>query len=93
MECYFTLAHHCIIITRILNMNEAGLFQLWFQNARPNATACTSSPTKITISAPFSLTNIWAMFVVLVAGQGLGLLFLCLEVLHVCTSFHLDHNL
>ncbi|XP_063884805.1 glutamate receptor ionotropic, delta-2-like [Scylla paramamosain] len=78
---------------RILSMNEAGLFQLWFQNARPNATACTSSPTKVTVSASFSLTNIWAMFVVLIGGQALGLLFLCLEVLHARICFHPDQKI
>ncbi|XP_045127529.1 probable glutamate receptor [Portunus trituberculatus] len=66
----------------VLSMNEAGLFDHWYTKAKPNSTSCVSLPSKITVSAPFSFSNSWVMFVLLLCGLGASLQVLLLEVLH-----------
>ncbi|XP_063885602.1 probable glutamate receptor [Scylla paramamosain] len=67
---------------RISSMIENGIYEYWYKGALPNLTSCIYAPSRITVSAPFSLSNCWAMFVVLASGYVLGMLSFSTEVLN-----------
>ncbi|XP_069171939.1 ionotropic receptor 93a-like [Procambarus clarkii] len=65
---------------RIQAMTEAGLFQHWMMAAEPNYTACYHAPTIVTVQESLSLSNVWGMFVILIAGHAISVHVLCLEL-------------
>ncbi|XP_069160802.1 probable glutamate receptor [Procambarus clarkii] len=68
---------------RITAATEAGLFSYWLKVAEPNATVCSNAPNKITVRTTLSISNVWGMFVVLIAGYSVSLLIFFLEVLSI----------
>ncbi|XP_069941770.1 glutamate receptor-like [Cherax quadricarinatus] len=66
---------------RIMLMTEAGLFFQWMKSADPNSTVCNHAPTKITVKTRLAMSNVWGMFVILIAGYAVGLSILCVEYL------------
>ncbi|XP_066986771.1 probable glutamate receptor [Macrobrachium rosenbergii] len=58
------------INARIGYVLAAGLYDHWLMNGFENSTACTYSPSTITVQAPLALSNIWGMYAIL----GVGLL-------------------
>ncbi|KAG7162322.1 hypothetical protein Hamer_G007838 [Homarus americanus] len=66
-------------------LTENGLYSYWSKFSGPNATACVSPPTKITVKSSLSPSNLWGMFVVLVGGYAVGMLAFVLEILHSLT--------
>ncbi|XP_069941768.1 glutamate receptor-like [Cherax quadricarinatus] len=66
---------------RIMLMTEAGLFFQWVKSADPNSTVCNFAPTKITVRTTLAMSNVWGMFVILIAGYAVSLSILCIEYL------------
>ncbi|XP_069188806.1 glutamate receptor U1-like [Procambarus clarkii] len=72
---------------RIMSLTEAGLYNKWFNDNVPNGTSCVHPPSKITVSTPHSIRNLWGMFVILICGYLLAVNVMCIEVIvHHCAS-------
>ncbi|XP_042233762.1 uncharacterized protein LOC121873949 [Homarus americanus] len=71
---------------RITAMTEAGLFYQWMKMDKPKSTICDHEPRKISVMTSLALSNLWGMFVILVAGFVVGLLVLFIEFLMAFTS-------
>ncbi|XP_069988101.1 probable glutamate receptor isoform X2 [Penaeus vannamei] len=69
------------IDARIQQLLASGLYNKWVLSAIPNATACVSLSTSITVKEPLTLATTWGMFVVLVCGLSLALICFVVEVL------------
>ncbi|ROT69475.1 olfactory ionotropic receptor IR4 [Penaeus vannamei] len=68
------------IDARIQQLLASGLYNKWVLSAIPNATACVSLSTSITVKEPLTLATTWGMFVVLVCGLSLALICFVVEV-------------
>ncbi|XP_066957411.1 probable glutamate receptor isoform X1 [Macrobrachium rosenbergii] len=60
---------------------EGGFYNYWMDNAFANAKSCKNPPRKITVQEPLALANVWGMFAVLVSGDLIGVIVLCLEII------------
>ncbi|XP_063604099.1 probable glutamate receptor [Penaeus indicus] len=70
------------IDARIQQLLASGLYNKWVLSAIPNATACVSLPSSITVKEPLTLATTWGMFVVLVCGLSLALICFVAEIIH-----------
>ncbi|XP_071535899.1 uncharacterized protein [Panulirus ornatus] len=66
---------------RIMTIVEFGFNDLWLKQSSSNSTMCARLPTKVTVSMPLALTNVWGMFVVLIGGYAVSLLIFGTELL------------
>ncbi|XP_037797040.1 glutamate receptor-like [Penaeus monodon] len=67
-----------LIDARILALREFGIYDRWAGDQMPNMTHCMKTPTKIKLHAPYSLADLWAVFLLLGGGMTLATLaFLC----------------
>ncbi|XP_069190901.1 probable glutamate receptor [Procambarus clarkii] len=75
---------------RIISMAEAGLFFQWLKSSAANFTVCSHAPSKFTVNTVLTMSNVWGIFIILIAGYGLSLLALCIEFLS--TNMLLDRK-
>ncbi|ROT71107.1 olfactory ionotropic receptor IR4 [Penaeus vannamei] len=67
-----------LINARILALREFGIYDRWAGDQMPNMTHCLKTPTRIKLHAPYSLADLWAVFLLLGAGTTLAaVVFLC----------------
>ncbi|XP_064104000.1 glutamate receptor-like [Macrobrachium nipponense] len=65
---------------RISAIFEAGLYQYWLNKNVANSTACQYMPSTIAVLEPLSISNMWGLFVLLVAGLALATVTFCSEI-------------
>ncbi|XP_063885885.1 glutamate receptor-like [Scylla paramamosain] len=81
-----------LLDVRIRAIREFGIYERWALDQMPNMTHCLITPKKIKFQEPFSLADLWAVFLLLVGGFGLATLAFCSEFL-LPTHLHTDHFL
>ncbi|XP_068214360.1 glutamate receptor 3-like [Palaemon carinicauda] len=59
---------------------EGGLYDYWLDKSFANAKSCKNPPTVITVMSQLSLANTWGIFLVLLAGYGISISALLLEL-------------
>ncbi|XP_069188814.1 probable glutamate receptor [Procambarus clarkii] len=73
---------------RMLALTEFGVFERWFKTAFPNSTVCLHPLQKYTVLSYIAITNLWGIFVALMAGGAVSLLVFCVEVLNARVLSH-----
>ncbi|XP_050688350.1 probable glutamate receptor [Eriocheir sinensis] len=70
-----------LLNVRIQAINEFGIYERWALDQMPNMTHCMKTPRKIKSNEPFSLADLWAVFLLLGAGNALATVLLLSECL------------
>ncbi|XP_071542041.1 probable glutamate receptor [Panulirus ornatus] len=70
-----------LIDSRIHALREFGIYERWAMDQMPNVTHCLRTPKKLRLQEPYSLADLWAVFLILVGGATLGTAAFCLELL------------
>ncbi|KAG7172656.1 putative olfactory ionotropic receptor IR4-like 23 [Homarus americanus] len=61
-----------LLNARILALREFGIYDRWATNQMPNMTHCLKTPKKIKLQEPYSLVDLWAVFLLLGGGAFLS---------------------
>ncbi|XP_076044708.1 uncharacterized protein LOC143027321 [Oratosquilla oratoria] len=69
------------INAKIQALVEHDLYGNWLSQELPNATACLSAPTKVTVTEAYNMTGLWGIFVVLGVGLSFAAGVFLLELL------------
>ncbi|XP_071526954.1 probable glutamate receptor [Panulirus ornatus] len=66
---------------RIRAIREFGIYERWELDQMPNVTHCITTPKKIKRHEPYSMADLWAVFVILLCGFTLATAVFCCELL------------
>ncbi|XP_071536200.1 glutamate receptor ionotropic, delta-1-like [Panulirus ornatus] len=68
---------------RIMFLAEYGLIDLLKKKSNANAALCLQTPSKVTVTKPFAMTNLWGIFIVLTGGYAFSIIILGTEMFTV----------
>ncbi|XP_068207517.1 probable glutamate receptor [Palaemon carinicauda] len=71
-----------LISSRILALREHGIYNMWALKQTPFLTQCAKMPEKIRATRPYTITDLWAVFLITGCGLMLACIVLACEIVN-----------
>ncbi|XP_053649849.2 probable glutamate receptor [Cherax quadricarinatus] len=77
-----------LLNSRIRALGEFGIYDLWVLSQMPNMTHCLKTPRKVKFQEPYSMADLWALFLLLISGAVAAAAAFCCELLLPPSTLH-----